>query len=146
MSDVNTVTVSGRLTRDPELRHTNSGTAVCNIGIASSRSRKQDDGSYAEETSFFDGVVWSGFGELVARKLQKGDLVTVSGRLQQRSWEGDDGTKRSKVEIVVNDVSGQGMYRTKDEETANAPFEAATGAEAVQPKLSQGTSDDDIPF
>lgn len=143
MSDVNTATVSGRLTRDPELRTTTNGTAVCNLGIACSRSRKGDDGSYTEETSFFDCVVWSGFGELVARKCQKGDLVTVSGRLQQRSWEADDGSKRSKVEIVADEMDGPGFYRPASEDN--------TGGGEYVPAASQASGaatppDDDIPF
>lgn len=144
MSDINNATVSGRLTRDPELRHTNSGTAVCNIGIAVSRSRKNEAGTgYEEETSFFDCVIWSGFGELCARKLQKGDLVTLSGRLQQRSWEADDGAKRSKVEIVVNDVSGQAMFRSKDEEGAPS---AGSSPQTSAFEQTPAPADDDIPF
>ena len=142
MSNLNTVAISGNLTRDPELRHTPNGYAVCNLGVAVNRTRKdKDSGERIEETSFFDVVVWGGFGELCARKLRKADLVSVEGRLEQRRWEAEDGTKRSKVEIVANQVDGQGLYRSKDEETA--PSDAYV--QAAQSQLATA-SDDDIPF
>lgn len=143
MSNVNSATISGNLTRDPELRHTPSGYAVANLGVAVNRTRKdKDTQERIEETSFLDVTVWGGFGELCCRKLRKGDLVTVQGRLEQRSWEADDGTKRSKVEIVADQVDGAGLYRSKDEEnTTTAP---ATAAPAQAPLAA--AADDDIPF
>lgn len=140
MSNVNSVVLSGNLTKDPELRHTAGGTAVCNLRLASNRSRKTDDG-YTDETTFIDVVVWSGFGELVNRKLSKGDSVTISGRLQSREWEQDDGQKRSKIELVADQLDSAAMFN-KDDATREAP--STQPAEA--PQQTTIPADDDIPF
>lgn len=144
MSNINTATISGNITRDPELRHTPSGFPVCNVGVAVNRRRKdKDTQEYVEEASFIDVTVWGTFGELVARKLRKGDLVMVTGRLEQRSWEADDGSKRSKVEIVADEMDGPGFYRPASEDN--------TGGGEYVPAASQASGaatppDDDIPF
>jgi single-strand DNA-binding protein len=139
MSDVNTATISGNLVRDPELRHTQNGTAVCNARLACSRSRKTDDG-YTEETSFFSVTIWSGFGELIARKFRKGDKMVVSGRLQQREWEGENG-KREAVEIVADQVTGEAMFRKDDQ--VPALQDGAAGQTSLE---GAAAADDDIPF
>ena len=131
MSSINTVVVSGRTVRDPELRNTANGTSVFNNAIAVERYNKANP----EEpfTSFFNFVVFGNFAELLARKLKKGDIITVAGRLEQRSWEAEDGSKRSAVEIIANDVVGEFVFRSKDEDAASSgPATTAT--------------DDDIPF
>jgi single-strand DNA-binding protein len=147
-NNLNTLAVSGNLTRDPELRETKSGTPVCNLGIAVNRSRKQDDGSYEDDVSFFDITVWGNYGSLVARKLQKGDAVSLTGRLEQQRWTTDNDEKRSKVIIVADQIDGAGMYRAKDEETApegDAPTDnAAPPASDAAPAAEPTT--DDIPF
>ncbi|NLE73514.1 MAG: single-stranded DNA-binding protein [Actinobacteria bacterium] len=107
-------TLVGNLTRDPELRQTPNGKSVCQLGVAVGRSYKDASGQWVEATSFFDVVVWGQQGENCAKYLTKGRPVAVEGRLEQRSWEAQDGTRRSKVEIVANLVvflgspSGQG--------------------------------------
>lgn len=138
MANINTVAVSGNLTRDPELRHTANGTAVCGLRIAVNRSRKQQDGSYANEASYFNLNVWDKFGELVAKKTKKGDAVSVQGRLESREWDAPDGTKRSTVEIVVDQLDGEAMYRKGGEMPDATP--------AQQQAAAAEASDDDIPF
>jgi single-strand DNA-binding protein len=91
---VNVVIISGRLTANPELRYTPSGTALCTFGLA-----VNERGKDGETASFFDCVVFDKQAEAVAQHLGKGALVTLEGTLQQRRWETDDGQKRSKVEI-----------------------------------------------
>lgn len=100
----NTITVVGNVTRDPELRYLTSGTALAQFGLA--YNRKYNKGSeQVEEVSFFDVVCWSSLADNVAESISKGDRVVVYGRLEQRSWETQDGEKRSKVEIVADDVA-----------------------------------------
>jgi single-strand DNA-binding protein len=102
------VVLAGNLTRDPELRQTPNGTSVCQFGVAVNRSYKDASGQWAERTSFFDVVVWGAQGESCARFLSKGRQVAVDGRLEQRSYDAQDGTKRSKVEIIADNVVFQG--------------------------------------
>ncbi|MDH3754839.1 MAG: single-stranded DNA-binding protein [Acidimicrobiia bacterium] len=98
----NTVTVVGNVTRDPELRFTPSGAAVTTFGVA--WNRKGRDGQ-EDQVSFFDVTCWRQLAENVSESLTKGSRVVVYGRLDQRSWENQDGDKRSKVEIIADDVA-----------------------------------------
>lgn len=105
------VTLVGNLTRDPELRQTPSGTSVCTLGVAVNSSYKDASGQWIEKPNYFDVIVWGQQGENCAKYLSKGRQVAVDGRLDQRSWEAQDGTKRSKVEIISDTVmfiGGQG--------------------------------------
>ncbi len=97
----NTVTVVGNVTRDPELRFTQGGLAVANFGLAWNKRRKDGE----EETSFFDVACFQQMAENVAESITKGARVVVYGTLQQRSWENQEGERRSKVEIVADDVA-----------------------------------------
>jgi single-strand DNA-binding protein len=148
MANVNNATLSGNLTRDPELRHTPSGVAVCNLGLAVNRRYKDEnaEGGYAEEVSFFDIIVWGSYGELTARKLQKGDSITVQGRLKQNRWEAEDGSKRSKVELIADQIDSEGYFRAKDDEKENdsGSESAPEAAPASETKAAPGK--DDIPF
>jgi single-strand DNA-binding protein len=94
----------GNLTRDPELRTTPNGASVCSFSLALNRSYKNSEGNWQEATDYIDIVAWGPLGERVAQYLTKGRPALVSGRLQSRSWE-QDGQKRSKVEVVANDVT-----------------------------------------
>lgn len=94
----------GNLTRDPELRSTPNGQSVCSFSLALNRSYKGADGNWTEVTDFVDVVAWGPLGERVAQYLTKGRPALVAGRLQSSSWE-KDGQKRSKVEVVANDVT-----------------------------------------
>jgi single-strand DNA-binding protein len=100
----NQVILMGNLTRDPELRNTPNGQSVCSFSLALNRSYKGSDGNWQEVTDYVDVVAWGPLGERVAQYVTKGRPVLVNGRLQSRSWE-QDGQKRSKVEVVANDVT-----------------------------------------
>ena len=105
MSNGNSVTVIGNLTRDPELRFTPSGAATCTTGIAVNRRWKNNQtNEWEEATSFFNLVLWRDLAEHFAESCTKGARVIVSGRLEQRSWETQEGDKRSMVEIVVDEI------------------------------------------
>jgi single-strand DNA-binding protein len=106
-----TVTVTGNITRDPELRFTTSGKAVANFGVAVNRLIGKPGEERKEEVSFFDISCWDSLASNVA-ELSKGDRVVVTGRLQQRSWETDEGDKRSKVEIVAEEVGASLRWAT----------------------------------
>ncbi len=144
------VTLVGNLTRDPELRQLPSGSSVCKLGVAVNSSIKDSSGQWQEKANFFDVTVWGQQGENCARYLSKGRQVAVDGRLEQRSWEAQDGSKRSAVEIIADTVmfiGGQGEGGG-----------AATGGRSDRdqaPAKSGGDSDfrdidfedeDDIPF
>ena len=99
----NSITVTGNLTRDPELRFTTGGRGVASFGLAVNR-RYQQNGEWVEQVSFLNVVCWGDMGENVATSLTKGSRAIVTGRLEQRSWETPDGEKRSVVEIVADEV------------------------------------------
>ena len=125
MSSENTVTIVGNLTRDPELRFISSGHATANLSIAVNRKwMNKQTSQWEEQVSFFDVVCWRELAENVSESLTKGTRVTVTGRLEQRSWEDPkDGAKRSKVEIVADEVSPSLRWATanvaKTERTGN---------------------------
>ncbi len=103
--DINTVTVSGNLTREPELRNLpGSGTAVCSLRIAHNERFKDASGEWADRAAYFDVTVWSGLGEWMGRNLHKGQKVVVSGRLRWREWEAPNGDKRQAVDITADSV------------------------------------------
>ena len=99
----NTVTLVGNVTRDPEIRFTTGGRGVASFGLAVNR-RYQSNGEWQEQTSFFDVVAWGTLGENAAASLSKGTRVVVYGRLEQRSWETENGEKRSKVEVIADEL------------------------------------------
>ena len=100
----NNVTLIGNLVDDPELRFTPSGVALAKIRLAVNRRWRGQDGEWQEATSFFTGTVWREQAESVGESLQKGARVIVSGRLEQRSWETEQGDKRSVVEIQIDEI------------------------------------------
>jgi single-strand DNA-binding protein len=105
MANGNTVELIGNITRDPELRFTPSGAAVANFGLAVNRRwRNQQTNEWEEQVSFFDIVCWRELAENVSESLTKGTRIMVSGRLDQRSWETENGDKRSKVEVVADEI------------------------------------------
>jgi len=101
---VNQVILLGNLTRDPELRQTPSGQSVVSFSLALNRAYKDQSGEWQEVTDYIDIVAWGPLAERVAQYLHKGRRALVQGRLQSRSWE-QDGQKRSKVEVLANDVT-----------------------------------------
>lgn len=99
----NTVTLTGNMTKDPDLRYTTSGRPVTSFGLAVNR-RWQQNGEWQEAVSFFNIVAWADLGENVAASLTKGNRVMVTGRLEQRSYETSEGDKRTIVEVIADDV------------------------------------------
>lgn len=134
---MNVVVLIGRLTKDPELRYTPSGKAVCQFRLAVDRGTSNAQGE--KETDFFDIVVWEKQAENCANYLSKGRLVAVNGRLQSRSYDAQDGTRRTVVEVVARDV------RFLERKTAGG--EVAPGARegSLGTDVTPG-DDDDVPF
>ena len=123
MAYLNKVFLIGNLTRDPELRVTPKGTAVCQFGLAVNRQYKDESGATRDETAFIDIEAWGKQGELCSKYLQKGSLAFIEGRLKFDSWEDkQSGQKRSKLKVVLDNVSGAG---------ASGAGEAAAGSGAV---------------
>lgn len=141
--NVNSVTISGRLTRDPELKSTPSGTAVCKLGVAVNDRVKVND-EWQDRPNFFDVDVFAGRAETCAKYLERGQAVTISGRLRWRQWEGDDGKKRSAVSIVADLVEfGQKAGAGKG---SDAFAQAKDIVREAQGAAAGDDQDDDIPF
>jgi single-strand DNA-binding protein len=155
----NQVILMGNLTRDPELRQTPNGQNVCSFSLALNRSYKGSDGNWQEATDYIDVVAWGPLGERVSQYLTKGRPCLVNGRMQSRSWE-QDGQKRSKVEVVAQDVTflggggGEGGSsasggNTGDSASPKAPKPAASKQKddvVIEDIGDQPINLDDIPF
>jgi single-strand DNA-binding protein len=130
MANGNNVDLVGNITRDPELRYTPSGQPVATFGLAVNR-RWQRDGEWQEQTSFFDVVCWGSLGENVSESLGRGSRVMVAGRLEQRSWETQDGDKRSRIEVIADEVGPSLRWATaevtKNERRGGSDFSPAGG-------------------
>ncbi len=155
--DINTVTVSGNLTREPEVRNLPSGQAVCSLRIAHNERYKDASGEWADRAAYFDVTIWSGLGEWMGRNLHKGQKVVVSGRLHWREWE-KEGEKRQAVDITADSVvpvvrdgdsrgGGQsnGYSARSDVPTDTSDFQSQQPA-TVGGGGSRQSADDDIPF
>lgn len=102
---INRVNISGNLTRDPELRMTGGGTAVLDMGVAVNERRKNPQtGEWEDRPNFIDCTMFGSRAEAVSRFLSKGSKVAIEGRLRWSSWQAKDGTKRSKIEVVVDEI------------------------------------------
>lgn len=153
MANVNSTTVSGNLTRDPEVRWLaeDGKSAIVNVGIAVNRRRfDKATEEYVEEVSYFDIEVFGGFAILAAKKLKKGDSTTVQGRLQQQTW-GEEGDKKSKVVIIAEQIDSEGFFRAQTEDAVVALTDrnataAAPAATATEAAPAAAAADDDIPF
>jgi single-strand DNA-binding protein len=149
-ANINRVVLVGNLTRDPELRHTPSGMAVCGLRIAVNTRRKDSaTGQWTEKPNYFDVTVWGNQGESCAQYLAKGRPVAVDGRLDWREWDAQDGTKRQAVEIIADSVQflgsrdgGGGGGNAGDGERQFVPAAATAGNE----DFTASSTDDDIPF
>jgi single-strand DNA-binding protein len=151
MANGNTVELIGNITRDPELRFTPSGAAVANFGLAVNRRwRNQQTNEWEEQVSFFDIVCWRELAENVTESLTKGSRVMVSGRLDQRSWETQDGEKRSKVEVVADEIGPSLRWATaqvtKTERRDGGGGGGGYSAPPPQEPPAGGYSDDEEPF
>jgi single-strand DNA-binding protein len=101
---LNKVQLIGNLTRDPELRYTPTGAAVCTIGLATNRTWTTESGEKKEETEFHRVVAWNKLAELCSQLLVKGRKIYVEGRLRTNSWQGQDGAQRTTTEVVIEDM------------------------------------------
>lgn len=136
MSNVNLVAISGNLCADPELKQISDDFQVCEMRLATNRSKKQQDGSYEDVASYFDLTAFNKFGALCAKKLEKGSAVTVGGRLEQQRWQNEAGENRSKVVVIVDTMDGPDFYKAGGE-----------AAPATQGAAVAGSPEgDDIPF
>ncbi len=148
--NVNVVVITGNLTRDPELRHLGSGTAVCNLRVAvNSRRKDGQSGEWVDKPNYFDVTVWGAQGENCATYLAKGRPVAIEGRLDWREWEDQAGNKRQAVQIVANMVQFLG---SKDSSSSNGSGNAEQiSTDEPEPErelagVGAGASEDDIPF
>ena len=143
---LNTITVMGRLTKDPELRRTNSGTSVASFTVAVDRDFKDQNG--AKETDFIDVVVWRNTAEYVCQHFSKGRMAVVSGRLQMRDWTDKDGNKRKNAEIVAENV----YFGDSKREAASAeniyklPLNPIAPANAAYAGFADIEQSGDLPF
>jgi single-strand DNA-binding protein len=173
--NINSVTLTGNLTRDPELRALPSGTSVCELGIAVNESFKnRTTGEWEERANFFQITVWGAQGEACAQYLSKGRPVAVQGKLRYESWETQDGDKRSRVKVVADTVQflgsrdgggnggdgfdpepyrsdvpadTTGLNQTGSANTVAGGVPSEEGGGAPDPAAAYGpSSDDDIPF
>ena len=146
----NSVTLVGNITRDPELRFTPSGQAIATFGIAVNR-RFQRNNQWEEQTSFFNITAWGTLGENASHSLAKGARIIVNGRLEQRSWETQEGEKRSVVEVVADEI-GPSLRWATAEITKNDRREGgdAGGGAATRPSSNEPmpayTGGDEEPF
>jgi single-strand DNA-binding protein len=161
MASVNKVIIVGNLGRDPEVRYTPNGSAVCNVTVATSRVRKnKDSGEKSEDTEWHRIVFFDKLAEIAGEYLKKGRSVYVEGRLQTRKWQDKDGVEKYTTEIVATEMqmlgSREGMGGGASDDGGGssyerpAPASRPAGAAANRPaaKSSSGFSDmdDDIPF
>lgn len=147
-TNLNRVTVTGNLTRDPELRSTPSGTSVCSLRIAVNTRRKDASGDWVDKPNYFDVTVWGAQGENCSQYLAKGRPLAVDGRLEWREWEDQNGNKRQSVDIIADTVqflgsreggetNGSRFTPQSDVPADTADFERAPAAQSAE---------DDIPF
>ena len=150
-TNINRVVLTGNLTRDPELRHLNTGTAVCSLRLAVNTRRKDQSGQWVDKPNYFDITVWGQQGENVAQYCAKGRPIAVDGRLEWREWQDQQGNKRQSVEVVADSVQflggrddngggnggGQRFANQSDVPVDTGDFQTAGVG---------GGSDDDIPF
>ena len=144
MAAINRVVLVGNLTRDPELRHTPSGTAVCNLRLAVNTRRKDETGQWVDKPNYFDITVWGNQGERCAQYLSKGRPVGVDGRLEWREWETPEGNKRQAVDVVADTV--QILGGRGDGEGGSGGYIPADATPTPAGDFPTSPTDDDIPF
>lgn len=148
---LNRVQLIGNLTRDPELRYTPNGTAVCSFGIATNRNWTTDAGEKKDEVEFHNIVAWNKLAELCSQFLTKGGKVFVEGRLATRTWQGQDGQQRNKTEIVISDMillGGKKPQEAAEDGTGEEKpkKEVKEKKEETPSEPSEEVAPDDIPF
>lgn len=145
--DLNRATLLGRLTRDPEVKTTNSGRTVASMGIATGRMWTDEAGVRQERTEFHNCVLWGRLGEVAGQYLTKGRQVYVEGRIETRDWVGQDGVKRYRTEIVVDNMimlgNGKGGASSAGSDAVPMPESPVTGR---GPVVEEEIKVEDIPF
>ena len=136
---LNKVMVIGNLGADPEMRYTANGSAVTNFNVASNREYTTSDGERRQETEWFRVVTWNRLAEICSQYLSKGRQVYVEGRLQTRSWEGQDGVTRYTTELIAQEVKFLGGAR-------DASYEREGGPSLAAPDFGGDIEADDLPF
>ncbi|MES0491425.1 MAG: single-stranded DNA-binding protein [Leptospirales bacterium] len=144
-NDLNRVLLVGRLTRDPELKSTNSGAYLCRFSLASNRTIYQKDAENREEVGFFDCTAWGKLAEVISKYARKGVRVGIDGSLRWSSWEGNEGKKQSKVDIHVEnfqflDSKGAQQQDASEKPPVQEPTPSDFGDSQPEP------FSDDIPF
>lgn len=148
MADFNQAIILGNLTRDPEVRNTPSGQTVASFGVATNRRWTDKNGEKQEATEFHNVVVWGKLAEIAGQILYKGRKALIVGRMQTRSWDGQDGVKRSTTEIVASELSAlgdaKGGSRGGESYSAGSPApmggSTATGGQASAGEENQDTA------
>jgi len=133
---LNKVLLIGNLTRDPEMRYTPQGTAVCTFGIATNRTWVTDQGDKKEETEFHRIVAWNKLAELCSQLLFKGRRIYVEGRLQTRQWTGQDGQSRQATEIVIEDMI---ILDSKRQGEESQPYDQPAGRQEPPAEVAAET-------
>ena len=135
---LNKIIIMGRLTRDPELRHTQSNDAVTSFSVAVDRDRKDADGT--RKTDFFDVVAWKGKAEFICQYFRKGSDIAISGRMENRKYTAKDGTSRNIMEVIAEEIFFCGR-KTDDAAVPTRPLSVApSGFEEI------ADSSEDLPF
>ncbi len=146
-ANINRVVLVGNLTRDPEMKHLPSGTALCSLRIAVNTRRKDESGQWTDKPNYFDVSVWGNQGESCAQYLAKGSPVAIDGRLEWREWEATDGSgKRQAVEIVADNVQFLGGRNDGDGGGGGGQFVPAGASQSNAADFPSQPADDDIPF
>ena len=151
MANLNKVLLMGNLTRDPELRYAPNGTAVTTFSVAMSRVFNSTAGEKKEDVCYVRVVCWAKLAQICGEYLFKGRPVFVEGRLQSRSWQAQDGSKRNTLEVVAQNVQFLGKGKSQDQQTkefrAEAPGEdMAAGPESLDNLSLEGKQDEQVPF
>lgn len=145
----NSVTIIGNITRDPELRYTPSGAATATFGLAVNRRwRDQQTQEWKEQTSFIDVVCWREMADNVSESLTKGSRVIVNGRLEQRSWEDGEGNKKSKVEVVADEIGPSLRWATAEvkKNDRRTPDGGGGGGGSSRPAQNQPSGGGGAPY
>jgi len=139
-NDINRITLIGRIVRDPELKQLQSGSSVANFSVASNRIYKTAGGDKKEEVSYFDCIAWGKLGELICEYCGKGKRIAIEGKLQQNRWEDQEGNKKSRIEIVADNVQ---FLDSRSQEQPENIVESGTD---VTGNMDNPFEDGEIPF